>query len=340
MAEVINRSRGVELSEKWIEGISPDQPANEVAALTLENRLTQVLHYLPLAARHADEDIEYVHHLRVWTRRASAALRLYKEWMPRRRFSWMKKQLKQVRRAANDARDSDILIDRLKEEPDSQEYRRWLKTLCADRHKAQHEITAVFDRLERGERLAKQLEKLLKRMRTRRKEDSATTPCRFGQWAPEKLRPVVTAFFDAVPDDPTDAAALHMFRIRGKELRYAMEVLAGAFSDEFRTRIYPAVESMQERLGEVNDLVTAKSKLLRKIDKAAKSKRKSWCQLLADKQTQLESAIPLFWQWCTPQMLEELRAHFDTLLADRIGSNKPADLAPVVNHPVRFVCTR
>lgn len=49
--------------------------------------------------------------------------------------------------------------------------------------------------------------------------------------------------------DSTDVMALHIFRIRGKDLRYAMEVLAGASPDEFRTRLYPAVESMQKLSG-------------------------------------------------------------------------------------------
>ena len=139
----------IQAAEKWIEAITPDRRTSDVAALTLENRLTRVLHYLPLAAKKADEDIEYVHHLRVWTRRATATLRLYEEWMPPRRFSWMKKQLKRVRRAANDARDCDILIERLRKEPDSMGNQRWLKTLSAERQEAQQAIISVYERLAR-----------------------------------------------------------------------------------------------------------------------------------------------------------------------------------------------
>ena len=89
-----------------------------------------------------------------------------------------------------------------------------------------------------------------------------------------------TCFFAAVPRDATDLAALHMFRIRGKELRYAMEVLAGAFSDEFRTRLYPIVESIQERLGEVNDLVTAKAKIESENQPSCQIKKKTMADFI------------------------------------------------------------
>ena len=316
----------VESSDKWIEGITPDHRTSDVAAFTLESRLKYVLHYLPLAAKKADEDIEHVHHLRVWARRATAALCLYEELMPRRRFDWMKKQLKRVRCAANDVRDCDILIERLKKESATRGNRQWLKTLCTDRREAQQAIIAACDRLEENQRFAKRLDELLQRVRARDKDKNQAASSRFGDWARERLRPVAKAFFVAVPRDPTDAKALHQFRIRGKDLRYSMEALAGAFPDEFRTQLYPAVESMQERLGEVNDLVTAQQKLSRKIDKVAKSEKKSWRKLLADKQAQLDSGIELFWHWCTPQMLEELRGGFDALLADPIRADKSADL--------------
>ncbi len=273
----------------------------------------------------------------------AAPMRLFvymKSGCLRRHFSWMKKQLKRVRRAANGARDCDILIERLKKESASRGNRRWRKTLCAERQEAQQAISAVYDRLEHDQRFAKRLEMLLERVRARGEaKNGAVTSC-FGKWARERLRPAVEAFFAAVPADHTDARALHIFRIRGKDLRYSMEALAGAFTDEFRTQLYPAVESMQERLGEVNDLATAQEKLSRKIDQMAKSEKKSWRKLLTDKHAQTESAIRLFWQWCTPQMLEELRARFDALLAEPLRADKAADLAPPVNKSFRLISAR
>ena len=50
---------------------------------------------------------------------------------------------------------------------------------------------------------------------------------------------------------------LHAFRIEGKQLRYAMEIFAGAFPPAFRGELYPLVEQLQERLGKINDHATA-----------------------------------------------------------------------------------
>ena len=59
---------------KWIDGIAPDQPVDLVARQVLECRLTAVGQWLPLAAEQSHEDVEYVHRLRVSTRRAVEAL--------------------------------------------------------------------------------------------------------------------------------------------------------------------------------------------------------------------------------------------------------------------------
>ena len=46
----------------------PDASVDDAARLSLEARLTAVAHHLPLAAYHAEQDVEHVHRLRVSTR--------------------------------------------------------------------------------------------------------------------------------------------------------------------------------------------------------------------------------------------------------------------------------
>jgi hypothetical protein len=209
----------VTITDKWLPDLSPDERACTVAVPTLHSRLEAVQHYLPLAAEKADEEVEHVHQLRVWTRRATAALHLYKEMMPRRRFGWLKKQLQRIRRAANDARDCDVLIQRLKEKRSGRGTRRWLEAALAERAEAQQAVAAVHDRLQCEDRFARRISKLLERVASRGEEQGRQAP-RFGDWARERLGDEVERFFAAVPADPTDAAALHRFRIRGKQLRY------------------------------------------------------------------------------------------------------------------------
>ena len=80
-----------EPEEKWADGTTPDDQTRDVAVRALRRRLDAVLYWLRQAARHAEKDIEHIHHLRVWSRRATAAIRLYWELLPRRRASWIKK---------------------------------------------------------------------------------------------------------------------------------------------------------------------------------------------------------------------------------------------------------
>jgi len=137
---------------------------------------------------------------------------------------------------------------------------------------------------------------------------------RFSDRAQERLCLVVEQFFRTVPSDMTDEAALHQFRIRGQELRYTMELLAGAFPDEFRTRLYPIIEVMQARPGELNDLATAKTRLQQKIEAAGcAAEAVSWRRLLASEQRQFDQAWQGFRDWCTPQRLQELRHGSETL---------------------------
>ena len=98
-------------SGKWIDGIRADASVVDAARVSLAARLTAVAHWLPLAAYHSSQDSEHVHRLRVSTRRAVAALKLYRDWLPSGHFRWVKGRLKMIRRAAGEARDLDVLAD-------------------------------------------------------------------------------------------------------------------------------------------------------------------------------------------------------------------------------------
>jgi CHAD domain-containing protein len=312
-----------ELTDKWIQGVTSSDRPSDVAVRTLQVRLGAVQYYLPLAAKKANEDVEYVHQLRVSTRRATAALRLYADRLPRRQSSWMKKQLKRVRRAANDAREADVLIERLSEKESCSATRRWLKAVRRERAKAQKSIVKVHERLSHDDQFARRVDKLLQRVGAHGKVTAMTQEDTFGEWSRTQLRPVVELFFAAVPDDHTDEAALHRFRIRGKYLRYDLELLAGAFPDDELTSLYATIETMQDRLGEINDLATAKGRLREKIESASNPKKETaWRRLLLDEQAQYDQACQAFWEWCGPRTIQDLRDGFEKLLSSNV--NGPA----------------
>ncbi|MCI0461572.1 MAG: CHAD domain-containing protein, partial [Gemmataceae bacterium] len=305
--------------EKWVPGVSPQTRTSAAAVAALRTRLEAVQHYLPLAAGKADEDPEYVHELRVWTRRAAEALDVFADLLPHRRAAWLSKQLKRLRRAANEARDLDVLAQRLEAKDRGPGAARLLEQLRERRAEAQRPLVALNRRLRHHGRLARRAARLVERVRPRRRRDGP-----FGAWAREHLRPVVDAFFAAAPADlppgrpaGTDLAALHRFRVAGKNLRYAMELLAGALPVSCRERLYPAVEALQERLGEVNDRATARLRLRERLAQAEDEQEAGHVRdLLTENEARLGEALQAFRDCFTPARREELRAGFDVILAE------------------------
>ena len=110
-----------------------------------------------------------------------------------------------------------------------------------------------------------------------------------------------------------------------------MEVLTGAFSESFRTVLYPTLERLQDRLDEINDLATAVARLHRKVDEEKSTgKTARWRRMAAAEETQLRLARKAFWEKYGPSMLREIRAGFEALFgqASRPGSRAERDANP------------
>ena len=69
---------------KWVPA-APGDPVAAIAYDSLRDRLRAVRGYLKLAAKHHEDDPEYVHQLRICCRRSQAAVQLYRDLMPQRR---------------------------------------------------------------------------------------------------------------------------------------------------------------------------------------------------------------------------------------------------------------
>ncbi|MEK6234887.1 MAG: CHAD domain-containing protein, partial [Planctomycetales bacterium] len=68
---------------KWIDGVKGITPIGDVARKVLRERLQAVIDFLPRAAYQWQEDVEHVHQLRVSTRRAAAAMRIFRQLTPK-----------------------------------------------------------------------------------------------------------------------------------------------------------------------------------------------------------------------------------------------------------------
>ena len=82
-------------NSKWIQG-RPDESSQRIARRAIKLRLARMKEYLKRAVTAPPRETENVHQLRVFSRRAAAALEIFAEWLPERRGRWVSKQVKVI----------------------------------------------------------------------------------------------------------------------------------------------------------------------------------------------------------------------------------------------------
>ena len=305
---------------------------SEVVERLLAHRLGILREYFPKAAKRAHEDIEYVHQLRVCTRRSMAALQTFEQFLPRRRAQRLMKMLQRVRKAAGESRDLDVLQQRLLQQSKGTDGHSSaimdvdivLARLATRRHQAQKPLTRIYKRWKK-KKFGRRADDLLKRIRWR---GSGKKPP-FGAAAPAALRPIVAEFFHSAEGDLSDIESLHRLRICGKRLRYTMELMAGAFAPSFRRDLYPNFALVQQRLGAINDHATAKAFFERWSSEAADLEESAEFTRLAEcEQQQIDETSDAFRQWWTPMRVQQLWTQFHQYLLSTLVSNGPGRYKP------------
>jgi CHAD domain-containing protein len=241
---------------KWFWVEPPTAPVAQAAERILALRMVEAERYLPLAARHAGDDVEYVHQLRVSCRRAAAALRAFEAFSGRRRCK-LKRWLKRLREAAGPARDADVLIARLHNEldPANPLAQQLVDTVIQSRKESQAALEKIDRKASDGalQRAADQcIERLATSDRKLARKTFAEFACRAVAEAARGLEGIDVAA--ASLDD------LHRLRIAAKRLRYSIEIFHSAASSALRLEVYPQVEELQERLGTLNDRAASQAR--------------------------------------------------------------------------------
>lgn len=237
---------------KWISDLCAVTSVADAARRVLTLRLEGVRDCLGFALREPGRDPEFVHQLRVATRRASAALEIFAECLPPKVYRSTRSLIRNIRRAAGKARDWDVFLARLVDDADE---------LAADER-------ATIDMLV-GYALAHRLP-----AQEGLEESCRDYPFGFERCMAETIgaigyhgvgkaplaafvRPLLGRLFDelnqAAVRDRHDYRHLHETRIVGKRLRYTIEMFVDCFGPALRTTLYPAIAEMQQVLGDVND---------------------------------------------------------------------------------------
>ncbi|MEI6255274.1 MAG: CHAD domain-containing protein [Planctomycetota bacterium] len=278
-----------------------------LAATTLRNRFDLV--WTELQAACAAENVpEHVHKLRIATRRALAAIDAFHDVLPAKRRNWFEKRLIRLRRAAGEARDLDVLTARLAQD-DMARARSWLVAMLSrQRIQSRQPIHSQFEKLVEenwGDRLTRLLEDLHGRQRKR---------C-FRSFARHRFKPMIMRFFENADRSLRDTDELHEVRIKGKKLRYALEIFAPAFPLVARMRCQKSLEHFQKALGECTDHASAADRFARWARSAdAGPNRDLLAALCADENKRAHSARKTFSKWWNPARRRTLRRRFERTL--------------------------
>lgn len=261
---------------KWISDLTPQTPLADAARRALSVRLEVVRDFLPRAVAEADQDPEFVHQLRVGTRRAGAALDIFSVCLPDKSLRTARKQLRRIRRAAGAARDWDVFLLNLgpadAQRPGWQPAWDYLVGYAvAQRSVAQGQLAAAspnhpfdFERL------------LAETVAAVHKPQTEPPVHTLLDLALPLLRGLLQELHEAAAGDLDDYGHLHQVRIIGKRLRYAMEIFASCFAPAFQDTLYTAVEEMQEILGRANDSHVAAARLSELRDQLVKHSAFDW----------------------------------------------------------------
>jgi CHAD domain-containing protein len=235
------------------------------AFASLEGRLNEVRRFVPLAARHANEDVEYVHQLRIATREALAAIDACAPLLPARESQWLIRALKRIRSAAGNARDLDVML--ASHYSANTTCRKWLvRFLRRKRASAQRPLIRISKRFNRRKRFDHCIRACLNAIRNIPSHDIVSI-------VTDRLKVAVEILVQGAPATNASSKILHQFRIKAKPLRYGLEQSGLSNPDSPLHPLYLTTCEIQKRLGIMNDHDVA-SKLYQHIARKTKSKNR------------------------------------------------------------------
>lgn len=207
------------------------------------------------------EDIEYVHRMRVATRRVRTTLDTFLPFLPGKKVKAWEREIGRVTRQLGRARDLDIQIDyqkkffagrtRKREIPGVE---RLMVRFGQQRESQQKRVVKAMDRLEAGGLLEAIEEELKKQGENLRPVKKSETTMSVSELARETIHQRLEELlgFEYCVGWPEMVEELHQMRIAAKGLRYATEIFAPLYGHR-ADRFLKVLRKAQNYLGEIHD---------------------------------------------------------------------------------------
>ena len=142
----------METTAPKIKNISPDETLEVCARQIIVNYFRQMMSYKEGARK--GSDIEFVHEMRVTSRRLRAAMDNFIDCFPEKAFNKHYKKIKSITRTLGAVRDLDVLIARFEKalgtlpETEQTDIRRLIENLQHEREEARKPMLTLFAKLE------------------------------------------------------------------------------------------------------------------------------------------------------------------------------------------------
>lgn len=309
---------------------SSRQVTLDVVQTSIKESLASVMRYLSKSVedgRRKDVD-ECVHRLRVSTRRLTAALQLFDDFVPGKATRRLIRKLTTLRQVAGAARDCDVFVRHFDQSLEGEAGESLAKELVQWRGEAQKSLAELYRKWDRGERLERRATDVLCDIRPRgsKSDDDQES---FKKLARRRLRRTVRRFFAGERADPTNLKRLHAFRIRVKRLRYCLELLRPGLDDKAVRVALKQLRKLSLRLGEINDHATAVELLTQwRNDKSGHDNGETSVASLLNslrkrEQKALRDSVDVFREWWTGKRQRRLHQR----LKEAYHRRKTADAA-------------
>jgi CHAD domain-containing protein len=218
------------------------------------------------------KDIEYIHRMRVASRRLRAALPLFSPCFPEKQYTRWMKELTKITRALGDARDADVQIAFLQKTLKKIKKGESPEQSNGDKITMEPAIRYLLISLQKKRDILQKrvLSALLALEKSRVTEDMRLTfttlndgfkimrvkPKLFGISPPAALRInkrlSTLISYDPWVLHPEAVAEHHATRIAAKKLRYTMEIYGSVYRNSLRKSL-ARVKKIQEILGDIHD---------------------------------------------------------------------------------------
>jgi triphosphatase len=291
-----------------------DALAPKLARQVVKQRIQAAVYYWQRVAKHDKPPVEDIHQLRVWSRRAMAAIQLFAPLLAGEPSAELLSILNKSRKRAGKARDCDVL----------------LKTLDASTRKVLDEALQELKkgRAESAEKLRRSYRKkvrsgdvqewskaLQKQLPVTGDNGHASPPLEFGGWFLQQFAVVAAPLLKQLRPAKPMQRRIHMLRIEGKRVRYALEIGLPSLPKQAGKQLYAALENLQEQLGAICD-DQALAAQYRELAAGLKSKQQArLLQQAAQHEKQEQASFLKFSRWWrAANGRKKLLQHFAAIL--------------------------